>query len=112
MRSKGRASVPAVGALVRMVILVWDGPRVARVVYECEKIPRMSTPTNAGTSAERYDWGRSLRDRVPQDSHTELGENPSRDPVGWITQQEANRLQFVIAVRQERIGDLWPSGRG
>ena len=61
-------------------------------------------PTSAGSSAERYDWGRSLRERVPLDSHAELGENPSRDPVGWITQQEASRLQFLIPVRHERMG--------
>ena len=62
-------------------------------------------PSNVGsTAAERFEWGRSLREHVPLESHAGLGQSVSRDPIRLITDQEANRLQFLIPVRRERMG--------
>ena len=55
-------------------------------------------------AADRYEWGRSIRERVPLESHTELGDPGSRDPVGLIQGQEASRLQALIPLRHERMG--------
>ena len=63
------------------------------------------TPSNAGGSAAaRFEWGRSLREPVPLESHAELSHGLSRDPIRLITDQEADRLQFLIPVRRARMG--------
>ena len=55
-------------------------------------------------AAERYEWGRSLRERIPLESHAELSVPGSRDPVGLIQGQEARRLQSLVPLRHERMG--------
>jgi len=56
------------------------------------------------SAADRYEWGRSVRERVPLESHAELSVPASRDPVGLIRGQEASRLQSLIPLRHERMG--------
>ena len=56
------------------------------------------------SAAERVEWGRSLRERVPLESHAELCQNAARDPVRLITDQEASRLPFLIPDRRKRMG--------
>jgi uncharacterized protein (DUF2252 family) len=55
-------------------------------------------------AADRYEWGRSVRERVSLESHAELYHPGSRDPVGLIQGQEAGRLQSVVPLRHERMG--------
>jgi hypothetical protein len=52
----------------------------------------------------QFEWGRSLRERAPLETHAELGANDSRDPVGLIHSQEASRLQWLVPLRHERMG--------
>ena len=55
-------------------------------------------------AADRYEWGRSVRERVSLESHAELFGPGSRDPVGLIQGQEASRLQSLVPLRHERMG--------
>ena len=55
-------------------------------------------------AADRYEWGRSVRERVSLESHAELYDPGSRDPVGLIQGQEASRLQSLVPLRHERMG--------
>ncbi len=55
-------------------------------------------------AAHRYEWGRSVRERVSLESHSELYDPGSRDPVGLIQGQEASRLQSLVPLRHERMG--------
>ena len=54
-------------------------------------------------AADRYEWGRSVRERVSLESHAELYDPGSRDPVGLIQGQEASRLQSLVPLRHERM---------
>ena len=65
----------------------------------------MDTNHTPGESAAvRYEWGRSVRERLPLESHAELNDSGSRDPVGLIRGQEASRLQSLVPLRHERMG--------
>jgi len=65
---------------------------------------RMSD-TQLVTAADRFEWGRSLRESVPLDSHAELGGRANRDPVGLILAQERRRLPYLLPLRHQRMGE-------
>ena len=54
--------------------------------------------------ADRYEWGRTVREQVSLESHAELCNPGSRDPIGLIHGQEASRLQSLVPLRHERMG--------
>ena len=60
--------------------------------------------TTGERTADRYEWGRSVREGVSLESHAELYDPGSRDPVGLIQGQEASRLQSLVPLRHERMG--------
>ena len=55
-------------------------------------------------AADRCEWGRSVRERVSLESHAELCDPGSCDPVGLIQGQETSRLQSLVPLRHERMG--------
>ena len=61
--------------------------------------------TQLVTAADRFEWGRSLRERVPLESHEKPGETANRDPVGLITAQEGGRLPDLLPLRHQRMGE-------
>ena len=64
----------------------------------------MDTHQTPGERAvDRYEWGRSVRERIPLESHAELGGSGARDTVGLIQGQEASRLQSLLPLRHERM---------
>ena len=55
------------------------------------------------TPAQRYDYGASLREQTPLDSHVEWSVPGSRDPVQLIEEQNHNRLEWLVPVRRARM---------
>jgi hypothetical protein len=56
------------------------------------------------TPAQRYDYGASLREQAPLDSHVEWSSpGQRRDPVQLIEEQNHNRLEWLIPVRRARM---------
>jgi uncharacterized protein (DUF2252 family) len=70
--------------------------RRASVIFETVRAHESATG--------QFEWGRSLRERAPLETHAELGATDSRDPVGLIHSQEASRLQWLVPLRHERMG--------
>jgi uncharacterized protein (DUF2252 family) len=53
---------------------------------------------------ERYDYGRSLREQAPLESHSELSTDSSRDdPVWLIEAQNERRIPWLVPVRRARM---------
>lgn len=60
-----------------------------------------SEPT---TPEERAEYGRSLRERTPRESHAEWSPGPERaDPVKLIEEQNEDRISWLIPVRRTRM---------
>ncbi|MGI9585208.1 MAG: DUF2252 domain-containing protein [Acidimicrobiia bacterium] len=54
---------------------------------------------------DRYARGRQLRKQIPRSSHAEFKRADTVDPVQLLIDQEAGRLENLIPVRRERMGD-------
>jgi len=58
----------------------------------------------AMTPEQRYEFGVSLRDKEPLDSHAEWGPpEQDRDPVQLIEEQNDGRLEWLVPVRRARM---------
>jgi len=58
----------------------------------------------AMTPEQRYEFGVSLRDKEPLDSHVEWGPpEQDRDPVQLIEEQNDGRLEWLVPVRRARM---------
>lgn len=56
------------------------------------------------TPEERYEYGRSLCEKVPLESHAEWSPTPDRvDPVELIEDQNENRIPWLVPVRRARM---------
>ena len=56
------------------------------------------------TTTDRYDYGRSLREQTPLDSHAEWSPGSERrDPVTLIEEQNDDRISWLIPVRRARM---------
>jgi len=53
----------------------------------------------------RYEQGRQERKRVPRASHGEFTPRADRDPMAILGAQEADRLQFLVPLRHQRMGE-------
>ncbi|HEY8199018.1 MAG TPA: DUF2252 domain-containing protein [Candidatus Limnocylindrales bacterium] len=53
----------------------------------------------------RVELGKAARKRVPRSSHATFEPSPSRDPMGILAAQEADRLQDLVPLRHERMAD-------
>ena len=61
-------------------------------------------PDNPRTPQESHDYGRSLREHAPLESHAEWSPESSRpDPVKLIEQQNENRVPWLVPVRRVRM---------
>ncbi len=59
---------------------------------------------NPATPKERREYGRSLRDNAPLDSHAEWSPGPGRaDPVQLIEEQNDGRVPWLVPVRRVRM---------
>ncbi len=64
------------------------------------------TMTKSDTRAERKAGGRAIRKTVPRKSHAEWSPPEDRaDPVTLITEQDADRLQWLVPIRHYRMAD-------
>ncbi|WP_419818760.1 DUF2252 domain-containing protein [Glaciibacter flavus] len=55
------------------------------------------------TQHERKDAGRAARAQVPRSAHAEYRPSPERDPLGIIERQNADRLDWLVPLRTERM---------
>ena len=56
------------------------------------------------TASERYDYGKSLRERTPLESHAQWSPDGARkDPVALIEEQNEDRIPWLIPVRRARM---------
>ncbi len=55
------------------------------------------------TPAQRYNYGASLREQTPLDSHVEWSVPGSREPVQLIEEQNQDRLEWLVPVRRARM---------
>ena len=56
--------------------------------------------------AEREELGRSLRKTAPRSSHGDWSPAPDRpDPVALLTAQDADRIDFLVPIRHQRMGE-------
>lgn len=56
------------------------------------------------TPEQRFDYGASLREQTPLDSHADLAPpRQGRDPVQLIEDQNQNRVEWLIPVRRARM---------
>ena len=64
--------------------------------------PEKSRPT----PAERAAKGKALRKQAPRSSHADWTPPKDRpDPVGLITGQDADRLQWLVPIRHGRMAE-------
>ncbi len=62
--------------------------------------------TEPATRAERKAGGKAIRKTVPRKSHAEWSPPKDRaDPVTLITEQDADRLQWLVPIRHYRMAD-------
>jgi uncharacterized protein (DUF2252 family) len=57
------------------------------------------------SASDRFEWGRSIRELVPLESHTNIGRGTNCDPVGLIAAQEKTRLSYLLPIRHQRMGE-------
>ena len=61
-------------------------------------------PKKLLSADERYDYGKSLREQTPLESHAEWSPSPRRkDPVTLIEEQNEDRIPWLIPVRRARM---------
>jgi len=61
-------------------------------------------PDKPRTPKERREYGRSLREKTPRESHAEWSPAPGRpDPVALLEGQNANRIPWLLPVRRARM---------
>ena len=74
------------------------------VLADADSSPYHSLRRRAATRAERYELGRSLRNRVPRRSMADWTPPPDRpDPVGLIEENHHGRLDRLIPIRVGRM---------
>ncbi len=61
-------------------------------------IPRKNLPR-----AERYDAGRTLRKRVPRESHADCPPASGRDPVAILAETDGARIPELLPIRYQRM---------
>ena len=65
---------------------------------------RPTTGPNVVSPEERREYGRSLRDKTPLESHAEWSPGPERaDPVKLIEEQNEDRISWLVPVRRARM---------
>jgi uncharacterized protein (DUF2252 family) len=55
------------------------------------------------TTAERKAQGKAAREKAPLESHSEIGPDEGRDPVGLIIGQAASRVPELVPIRHGRM---------
>src|SRR5690606_26493436 len=94
-----RSSANPAGALVRSIrALYLVGNRSRRAI-----VMDHSPPSLPPSRAERRASGKARRNDLPRNALAGMG-TASRDPMGIIDEQNATRLQDLVSLRAERMG--------